>query len=995
MGRVGLDALEGTTLAGKYRLVSLLGSGGMGTVYRAEQLGLRRSVAVKLLRRDKLQRSNTDLFRSEALAASRINHPNAVAIYDVGITSDGTPYLVMEHLRGRTLAAMVDDTELSLERIVTIGAQVLSALHEAHTCSVIHCDLTSDNVIVEHLRDGEDFAKVIDFGLASALGLDGDRRAIAGTPEYMAPEQIRGGMITPAVDIYAMGVLLYELIVGRTPFAGSAVPVILKGHLHAQPPSPDEIVTTCPAKLARLVVSALAKHPHERPPSALHMREQLLASLNGAPRSRPRATRQDPTPPPRMHSRSGSHEHFARGSRTSITTRRATRLSSALGKARPLLIGRDAELEQLLTFARGGGVGNSLSIVGATGSGKARLVTATAAELHNQTPVFFAGPDPARQRLSWYPILNMLESILGIKGDVSVATLTKAVARCGLPDRDVPGLAEIFALSGPAHQLELAARRREAYAAARRVMLSLARRYPRALLVFADVDLYDEPSRKVVQSVLQAVDGSNLRVILTARSADAAPPAANTIELGPLSESAAAELLRARVGGDTVLPPSAEVLAITDGSPAAVEQLAGWIVSGNNAADAPSSLVDLVSVRFHRLPAQARQVLQAVAVHGNVAPLWLVQHTLGTPTDVDDAVLEWTGLASISGEDVTIPSELVADVVDACMPADIRRRFHARALEGLGDHAPHATLGRHAEVAGDLEAAYDHFIAAGQDAVRRFDDAGAATHFATAHRVARMLHAGRDQAAEMCADSGVLLGDVLYNIGELDRAGEVLDAIEATFHPSDSRLAAIEHTRGRICARKRRYASAVDHLHRAIGLALRCGDRDRLCACYRDLSRTVAKKGDAAAAARELEQAIDVITAGQGLPIADAPRKLWFLAMELAERYLDRREVESARAIAEAALQQAERDGSTRGRGRVSALLARIYDTAGRRAAALRHRSNAIDLLGKLGDRRSTAELLLEDVRIARADTDAEASRESAARGLRMAKRLAAEVQDV
>ncbi len=258
MSRPGLDALEGITLAGKYQLLSLLGSGGMGYVYRAEQLGLRRSVAVKLLRPDKLNRTNLDLFRTEALAASRINHPNAVAIYDFGVTEGGTPFLVMEHLRGETLATIVESTALATDRIVAIGAQVLSALHEAHSCSVIHCDLTSDNVIVERLRDGDDFAKVIDFGLAGALERS-ESGSIAGTPEYMAPEQINAGLITPSVDIYAMGALLYEMIVGRTPFAGGTIPVVLQGHLHAIPPSPLEVVPTCPPGLAELVVSALAK----------------------------------------------------------------------------------------------------------------------------------------------------------------------------------------------------------------------------------------------------------------------------------------------------------------------------------------------------------------------------------------------------------------------------------------------------------------------------------------------------------------------------------------------------------------------------------------------------------------------------------------------------------------------------------------------------------------------------------------------------------------
>src|SRR5688572_7337055 len=187
--------LAGTTLADKYRLVSLLGSGGMGVVYKAEQLGLGRSVAIKLLRRD-LIATRFDWFRAEAMAASRINHPHAVAIYDFGVSADGDPYLAMEHLRGRTLSALIEAEHLSVERIVRIGAQILSALADAHACGVIHCDLTGDNVIVERLRAGDDFAKVIDFGLARLFESSPSEGRIIGTAEYMAPEQIRGELIS-------------------------------------------------------------------------------------------------------------------------------------------------------------------------------------------------------------------------------------------------------------------------------------------------------------------------------------------------------------------------------------------------------------------------------------------------------------------------------------------------------------------------------------------------------------------------------------------------------------------------------------------------------------------------------------------------------------------------------------------------------------------------------------------------------------------------------
>ncbi|HUH04471.1 MAG TPA: serine/threonine-protein kinase, partial [Kofleriaceae bacterium] len=270
-----LDNLTGLVLADKYRLGSLLGAGGMGCVYAAEQLSLGRTVAIKLLYPSRFgQRGAT--VRAEALAASRVNHPHAVAIFDVDVTQDDVPYVVMEHLRGRTLAEVIETEPLRLQQIIRIGIQVLSALAEAHRCSVIHCDLTSDNVIVERGRSSEDFAKVIDFGLSRGAE-DGRSEGVAGTPEYMAPEAIRGEPLTPRTDLYAMGILLYEMIVGRTPFAGGSLAVVIDGHLHATPPAPRENVPACPVELSDLVMWALAKDPAGRPLDADAMSAVLLS----------------------------------------------------------------------------------------------------------------------------------------------------------------------------------------------------------------------------------------------------------------------------------------------------------------------------------------------------------------------------------------------------------------------------------------------------------------------------------------------------------------------------------------------------------------------------------------------------------------------------------------------------------------------------------------------------------------------------------------------
>ncbi len=1020
-----LGEMEGSTLADKYRLTSLLGSGGMGYVYQAEQLGLGRSVAVKILRKERLA-TGLDRFRIEALAASRINHPNAVAIYDFGITPSGTPFLVMEHLRGKTLAALIEEEPFDPSKVVAIGAQILSALAEAHACGVVHCDLTSNNVIVERLRDGEYFAKVIDFGLARAFGGAGSGTDVVGTPEYMAPEQIRGEALGPPADLYAMGVLLYEMLVGRTPFAGAAVPVILEGHLRASPMAPHEIVALCPVELGNLILWALKKDPAQRPEDARTLRDQLLSVLsseNAVVRCPTCGERAAGTP--RFCSACGAELHpvtaaalarrraaspsteLAMGSRRlgaaelgSARGSRSTRLSCEFGPNVSTMVGREDEIERVLAFCRGKTPSETLAIIGPTGNGKARLLLEAGHHLERELPIFVGAADPSRLKTPWYPVLTVLQAVLEIQNKVTLENLGQAVARCGLPSRDVPGLAEIFGISGPAGCLELAVRRREAHAAALRALLSVKRRFPRSVLCFADVHDYDQPSRRVVAALSEAVGGSGARMVVTATGEAEVPHMAEVIALEGLSPERAHELAVALAGVAAAVPSADTVHAITAGSPAAIEQLAGWVLMGNSAVAVPALLVDLVSMRVHRMPAAARRVLQAAAIHGNVVPRWLVEATLGGAPLVALAEPGWTGLLVMEEAEVTIPSKVVVDVISACTPADVKRTLHTRAFEALRDKAPPGTVGHHAAHAKKLEEAFGYFIQAGDDAVARFDDAGASVWYGRALAMARELHAkGQDAASRRFVATACRLADVLRCTGHVGLATGVLDEAEL-FDPDDAHAADMARTRGRIAIASNDADSAIDHLQRAIGLGMRAGDRDFLCETYIDLARALDGVARPDEAIDELAQAVDVITAGQGLPVGDAPEKMWYLGLNLAERLLHRQQATRARDVAVASLEQAGRAGSARGRARLSALLSRIYDSLGEHAVALRHRANAIDLMRQLGDRRSTAELLIDNARRAPGRSGAQQQMfppaedwtTDPARGMRLAGKLAAEV---
>jgi serine/threonine protein kinase len=258
--------VNGEVLAGRYRLLTLLGHGGAGEVWQAEDQALARPVAVKLLRRlDGDLMDATERFRTEAQAAARLLHPNVVATYDVG-TADGQVFLVMELVNGPDLAKLLRSGGLpSAELVADIAVQGARALDAAHAAGIVHRDVKPGNLLLA--PDGT--LKMTDFGIAQAVGLDGATGPVLlGTAAYVSPEQVRGERATPASDWYSLGCVLYELLAGEPPFVGENFEAVLRQHLEAVP---VPIVVRRPevsAGLGELVTRLLAKAPGARPGSA-------------------------------------------------------------------------------------------------------------------------------------------------------------------------------------------------------------------------------------------------------------------------------------------------------------------------------------------------------------------------------------------------------------------------------------------------------------------------------------------------------------------------------------------------------------------------------------------------------------------------------------------------------------------------------------------------------------------------------------------------------
>ncbi|OJH34499.1 serine/threonine-protein kinase [Cystobacter ferrugineus] len=267
-------ALLPAVLEGRYRLLSPLGAGGMGVVYLAEHLGLRKSVAVKLLRGE-LSRDPTFTrrFEQEAIAASQIGHEHIVNVTDLGRTPTGELFYVMELLEGESLGTLLlREHFLPLWRAVPILAQVCRALEAAHARGIVHRDVKPQNVMLLQRQGQADFVKVVDFGISKVMqGQPGsgltEAGAILGTANYMAPEQAAGGTVDARADVYSLGVLTYEVCTGSLPFRGDNTFATMLQHLEAtaQPPSRRRPDLGLPPELDALVLSALAKDPATRP----------------------------------------------------------------------------------------------------------------------------------------------------------------------------------------------------------------------------------------------------------------------------------------------------------------------------------------------------------------------------------------------------------------------------------------------------------------------------------------------------------------------------------------------------------------------------------------------------------------------------------------------------------------------------------------------------------------------------------------------------------
>jgi serine/threonine-protein kinase len=300
---------EGETLNNRYRLLAVqVGSGGMAHVYKAEDLALGRVVAVKILR-DNLTADPEFLarFQREARSAANLSHPNVVTVHDVG--QDRTRYyIVMEYVEGQDLKEVIrKEAPFAIERALDLAVQICAGVGYAHRAGIIHCDVKPQNVLVT--PDGR--AKVTDFGIARALSSATVPLAdtVWGTPHYFAPEQAAGKPPSPAADVYAIGVILYEMLTGKLPFEADSYTALALKHMHEEPPRLAQFNPQIPEQLENIVLKVLSKEPSARYRSAeqfgrilIGYRREALISTGSrppvAPEAAPPTVARPPASPP-------------------------------------------------------------------------------------------------------------------------------------------------------------------------------------------------------------------------------------------------------------------------------------------------------------------------------------------------------------------------------------------------------------------------------------------------------------------------------------------------------------------------------------------------------------------------------------------------------------------------------------------------------------------------------------------------------------------------
>ncbi len=719
------DPLLGVTLPGGYVILELIGVGGMGRVYRAEQKALGRTVAVKIIHPHLLGDESASVrFITEARAASRLNHPNIVSVFDFG-KSDSQLYLVMEFLRGKDLARVdYEEGPLSFRRIVDILCQVLAGLAEAHHLGIIHRDLKPENVVLEAMRTGGDFVKVVDFGLAKMREVPSSHITspgiVCGTPDYMSPEQGRGDPIDGRSDLYTCGVLLFQLLTGRLPFESESPTQVVLMHLTVPAPNPAEVAPgrQIPQPLVDVTMKSLQKDAARRYQTADEFAtalRQALVQMERAAQSVQPPSNNDGGQCPACGTPAYKGQKFCGECGTRVISagppsqpRRLAPAAPAAPPARlrlsslaelPLpFVGREGDLEWL--DSRRFEVEGSLvtaRILGDSGLGKTRLLRefislAAAAGDH----IVEAGPDPWGADVGYHALREAICGLAGLPaggGEPHHWSSATPEARAGLMtifgriDRtSAPqSSSNVWSKPGPG-VVPPEARRFNVAEALRWAIMRAHEKHEGHLVVLAIDDLHavDGGSRNAFADVVEEPPFAPLLLVATHAPNFDPGWAGPSRPLSGLPNATVAQMVGSVMPSRSITGEDGRTVP-----PLYVDQIVRFTSEGGT--NPPARLADLVALRIERLPSDARRVLQAVSVVGDAEGAASLERLLPDVRELSGMLvaLQASGVIEESGGRIRAAHPLFREVALATTPVAVRRDLHARALCGPdGDPLP-------------------------------------------------------------------------------------------------------------------------------------------------------------------------------------------------------------------------------------------------------------------------------------------------------------------
>lgn len=775
---IPLPATPQTFAGGRYQVKKLLGEGGQKYVFLARDVSLDRDVVISFLKAGGGDASSNARLLREAGALGRLgDHPNIVTIYDIGDEA-GRPYIVCQYVQGGTVTELLNGREgrrLTLEEAIQIALQVCHALDHSHRAGIVHRDLKPSNIWLTE----QGSVKLGDFGLA--LRMDSSRSIegkLVGTAAYISPEQGEGRPAGPASDLYALGIVLYEMLTGRPPFLGDHMLGILWQHINTPPVAPSWHNSEIPAQVESLILRLLAKSPAERPLDAAEVAETLAAIAGSKPAMAERVVQ----------------------SATSLS-----RIASGI------FVGREAELRQLQSALHEalGGHGSLRMLVGEPGSGKTRTAEQlmTYARLHDfqilQGRCYEGEGAPA-----FWPWVQVIRSYLDASNSGELFANRSGAAAIAEIVPEVRGQMEMLEALPP---LEPSQARFRLFESVTTFLKSASRAKP-LLVVLDDLHWADAPSLLLLVFLAREFQSSRMLVVGTFRDISLARhhplaralgdlarlDAFGRIPLGGLSEADVARFIETSTRTTPSPALVKSVYARTEGNPFFVSETIKLLISegrlrskgeagSTSVVLTPQSVREVIGRRLDHLSEDCNKALAMASVLGSEFSVSVLQRVSDLPAERLLDVLEEAVAARVVNELPRVAGQfafshaLIREVLYEELGVNLRVRLHRRAgavleemhafeldehLDQLANHFLRGAAG------GDVDKAIGYAIRAGRRASNRTAYEEAAAHY---ERALGVLETRPQDHQNRRGELLLALGDALKKAGEIGRAYEILE----------------------------------------------------------------------------------------------------------------------------------------------------------------------------------------------------------------------------